>query len=203
MEVRMFSRVQVALGIAFAAILMVSITASAKGGFDLITITGPDLKGALHVTDPRLTEDFFTFANFYEDKTAAPADPGQSYEITRHYVQGVSDVVFDRLHYYPETGFVFYDGIENGDSEYDGEWYTAHPDIKVMFELALTVQSAAAAPAEMKQLAGSASEPQPAEPIAQPVESSLPSTLVLMIAITIGLGALCAFALWWRKPSVQ
>ena len=195
--------IRVAIGIALAAILMTSITASAKGGFDFITITGPDLKEALQVTDARLIEDFFTFANFFEDKTTAPADPGQGYEITRHYVQGVSDVVFDRLHYYPETSFVFYDGIENGDSEYDSEWYTANPDIKVVFELALTVQSASAAPAEKKQLVGSASELQPAEPIARPVESSLPSPLILMIALTIGLGALCAFALWRRKPSVQ
>lgn len=199
----MFIRVRIALGIGLAAILIVSVTASAKGGFDFITISGPNLKEALHVTDTSLTEDFFTFANFYEDKTEAPADPGQGYEITRHYVQGVSDVVFDRLHYYPETGFVFYDGIENGDSEYDGEWYAANPDIKVLFELALTVQSASAARAEKKQLAGSASELQPAEPIAQPVESSLPSPLVLMIALTIGLGALCAFALWRRKPFVR
>ena len=199
----MFIRVRVAIGIALAASLMTSMTASAKGGFDFITITGPDLKEALQVTDARLTEDFFTFANFFEDKATAPADPGQGFEITRHYIQGVSDVVFDRLHYYPETGFVFYDGIENGDSEYDGEWYTANPEIRVVFELALTVQSASAVSAEKKQLAGSASELQPAEPIAQPVESRLPSPLILVIALTIGLGALCAFALWWRKPSVQ
>ena len=61
----MFIQVRVAIGIALAAILMTSMTASAKGGFDFITITGPDLKEALQVTDARLTEDFFTFANFF------------------------------------------------------------------------------------------------------------------------------------------
>ena len=194
--------IRVAIGIALASILMTSITASAKGGFDFITITGPDLKEALQVTDARLTEDFFTFANFFEDKTTAPADPGQGYEITRHYVQGVSDVVFDRLHYYPETGFVFYDGIENGDSEYDGEWYIANPEIKTVFESALAVKSVSAAQAEEK---GPVTSSQPVESVAQtrPVSSSLPSLSIVIIVLTAGLAALFAFALWRRKPSVQ
>jgi hypothetical protein len=109
-EVRMFTCVRIAIGITLA-VLIASSPASAKGGFDFITITGPDLKEALQVTDTSLTEDFFTFANFHEDKTNAPADPGKGYEITRHYVQGIGDVIFDRLHYYPQTGFVFYNGI--------------------------------------------------------------------------------------------
>jgi hypothetical protein len=61
-----------------------------------------------------------------------------------------SNIIFDRLHYYPETGFVFYDGIENGDSEYDGEWYLADPGIRTVFESALAAQSESAAPVEKK-----------------------------------------------------
>jgi hypothetical protein len=135
----MFTRIRIAIGFAFLTALLTAIGVSAKGGFDFITIAGPDLKEALRITDPALSEDFFTFANFYEDKSKAPTDPGKGYEITRHYVQGMGDIIFDRLHYYPETGFVFYDGIENGDSEYDGEWYTANPDIKTVFEETLAV----------------------------------------------------------------
>ena len=137
----MFSRIRIATGFALVSVFVTSIAAFAKGGFDFITISGLNLKESVHVADPRLTDDFFTFANFYEDKTKAPADPGVGYEITRHYIQGMSDVVFDRLHYYPKTGFVFYDGIENGESEYDGEWYIANSEIRSVFESALSIQS--------------------------------------------------------------
>jgi hypothetical protein len=197
----MLTRVRIALGIAFGAILVTSITAFAKGGFDFITIAGPDLKGSVRLTDTSLTEDFFTFANFYEDKSKALADPGRGYEITRHYVQGVSDVVFDRLHYYPETGFVFYDGIENGDSEYDGEWYTANPAIKTVFEAALAVQAGGAAPAEEKEPLPSASGLQPVKPIAQtkPASSNFSALAVTLIVLVTGLAALFAFAFQRRK----
>jgi hypothetical protein len=201
----MFTRVRIAIGFALVAILITSVTAFAKGGFDFITITGPSLNDALHVTDTSLTADFFTFANFYEDKTKPPADPGKGYEITRHYVQGTSDIIFDRLHYYPKTGFVFYDGIENGDSEYDGEWYTANPDVKSVFESALAIQTGSAAPVEKKQPVTSSSQAQPAEPIAQakPVPSSISSLLIMIIVFAAGLAAVFASAFWRRKPSAQ
>ena len=201
----MLTRVRIALGIAFVAILVASITAFAKGGFDFITITGPDLKGSVRLTDASLTEDFFTFANFYEDKTKAPADPGLGYEITRHYVQGVSDVIFDRLHYYPETGYIFYVGIENGDSEYDGEWYTANPAIKTVFESVLAIQASGAAPAEKKEPVPSASGLQPVEPVAQTklASSNFSASAVTLIVLATGLAALFGFAFQRRKPSAH
>jgi hypothetical protein len=172
----MFPRIRIASGIALTAALVTFITAFAKGGFDFITITGPGLKEAVRVTDASLTEDFFTFANFHEDKTKAPANPGKGYEIARHYVQGQSDIIFDRLHYYPETGFVLYDGIENGDSEYDDEWYIADPEIKTVFAAALTTQSLSAAPVEKEGPVSPVSQSQPAESIAQTkrVEAKFP-----------------------------
>ena len=197
----MLTRIRIALGVALAMFLIVSTTVFAKGGFDFITITGPDLKAAVRITDASLTEDFFTFANFYEDKTKAPADPGIGYEITRHYVQGVSDVIFDRLHYYPESGYVFYDGIENGDSEYDDEWYTANPRIRSVLESALTVQTGATAPLEKKQPTNSGAEAQPAEPLTQ--TKPVPSPLILVIVLMAGLGLLFALAIWRGRPSTQ
>ena len=201
----MLSRVRIAVGAVLAVFLFTSTNALAKGGFDFITITGPDLNEPLQVSDTKLTEDFFSFASFYEDKTKAPADPGQGYEITRHYEQGVSDVIFDRLHYYPDTGYVFYDGIENGESEYDGEWYTANPNIKLVFESALAVQAGAAAPLEKKHPVSSASEAQPLEPIRQPnpAASTLPSSLITVLVLTVWFAALLLFAFWRRKPSGQ
>lgn len=196
----MFPRIRVAIGMVLAMFLIASATASAKGGFDFLTITGPDLKEALQVSDTSLTQGFFTFANFYEDQTREPADPGKGYEVTRHYVQGQSDVIFDRLHYYPETGFVFYDGIENGDSEYDGKWYTASPDVKPIFESALGVQSKSAPLPEKQEPVSSV-----LEPAVQPkaVEFNPPVSLVLGIVLTAGLAGLFAVAFWRRKSFTQ
>jgi hypothetical protein len=199
----MFTRVRIAIWIAFVAALITSVNAFAKGSFDFITITGPDLNEAVRVTDANLTEDFFAFANFYEDKTQAPAEPGMGYEITRHYEQGVGNIIFDRLHYYPETGFVFYDGIENGDSEYDGEWYTANPEIKTVFESALVTPSVSGAAAEEKESVASA--PQRSESIAQanPIPSRFSVSIPLVIVFGAVLIALFAFAFRRRKPAAH
>jgi hypothetical protein len=137
----MFTRIRTAIGFAVLTALVMTISAFAKGGFSFIAITGPNLKEEIRSTDLTLTEDFFAFADFYRNKTSAPADPGPGYEITRYYVDGKREIAFDRLHYYPETGFVYYDGIVNGSSEYDGEWYTAKPEIETVFESALSTQS--------------------------------------------------------------
>ena len=199
----MCRRVRSAIGIALTAALMTITSALAKGSFDFITITGPDLKEAVRVTDASLTEDFFTFANFYEDKTEAPESPGKGYEITRHYVQGLSDVVFDRIHYYPETGFVFYDGIENGDSEYDGEWYTANPAIQTVFESALIAHSVSVAPAAEKEPVTSEAQPLESQTQAKPVLSNAPFLILLVLVFGVGLAAVFAFAIGRRKPTTQ
>ena len=197
----MLTRIRIAIGIALAMGLGTFAAVFAKGGFDFITITGSDLKGAVRVADASLTEDFFTFATFYEGKAEAPADPGMGYEITRHYRQGVSDIIFDRLHYYPETGFVFYDGIENGDSEYDDEWYAANPEIKTVFESVLVAARVSGAAAEEKGPVTSA--PQLSESIAQakPIPSRVSVSLPLVIILGAGLLALFAVAFRRRKPT--
>lgn len=188
----MISRMRVAIAIAALLNLLTFIPAFAKGGFDFISIAGPNLKEAVRLSDTALTEDFFTFANFSEDRTKAPVDPGKGYEILRYYVDGKRDIIFDRLHYYPETGFVFYDGIENGDSEYDGEWYVANPETKTVFESALSAQMAPVAPVENKQ-------PISSDP--QPDGSSFPALPVMIVLGASGITALLLFAFWRRKPS--
>lgn len=137
----MFRRIRIAIGFALMAIFMTSIIAFAKGGFSFVAVTGSGLEGEVRSTDPALTEDFFAFADFYRNKTREPANPGAAYEITRYYIEGKREIPFDRLHYYPETGLVYYDGIVNGSSEYDGEWYTAKPGILSVFESALSIRS--------------------------------------------------------------
>lgn len=133
----MFTRFRNSIGLAVLMACLTAVAVSAKGGFSFITISGGDTADVLRTSDLALTEDFFAFADFYRDRADAPVDPGVGYEITRYYVDGEREVVFDRLHYYPATGFVYYDGIVNGSSEYDRKWYAARPDIRAVFESAL------------------------------------------------------------------
>lgn len=192
----MFSRIRIAFGLAFLLTLITSIAVFAKGGFSFISITGPHLKDAVRATDPALTTDFFAFADFYRNKTEVPANPGAGYEITRFYVDGKREIAFDRLHYYPDTSFVYYDGIVNGSSEYDGEWYTANPEIKTAFEAALSVQ--------IKSVT-SDSQPQAVKSIyqTQPGPSAPQIQFVTVIAIIAGLAGILGLAFWFRKPSTQ
>lgn len=112
-----------------------------KGNFDYITIKGPGITGELNVTDPALTADFFAFADFSKGEVSPPADPGEGYQILRVYVVTENDkpapTPFDQLHYYPYTGFVYYDGLVSGSSEYDGRWYAANPSAEEAFRNAL------------------------------------------------------------------
>lgn len=206
----MLSKIRNAVGLALVLALTTFVGVLAKGGFSFIAITGAGIEEEVRSSDLGLTEDFFAFADFYRDKVDAPMDPGQGYEITRYYIDGKREIAFDQLHYYPETGYVFYDGIVNGDSEYDGEWYTANPTIQPLFEsvLAATV-SAGVQPVTQAEEQPSAAEPakemQPAASAgkSQPAASSFPSTAMMPVAILAGMGLLFWFAIRLRKPSVQ
>jgi hypothetical protein len=191
----MFSRIRIVLGLFLLAILIAPSTAFAKGGFSFIAITGPNLKEEIRSNDLALTEDFFAFANFYQDKTKAPADPGVGYEIRRYYIDGKREIAFDHLHYYPETGFVYYDGIVNGSSEYDGQWYMANSEVKTVFESALSTASINSANA-MESSASASSTAQTA------ASDSLPyPPLILLVAAGIAVALLFAHRL--RKASAH
>ncbi len=116
-----------ALGMLLPATLVL-----AKGEFDYVTIKGPGITGEIDVTNPALTQDFFAFADFSKGEVPAPVDPGQGYQVVRIYVEFTDskpkDLPFDQLHYYPYTGYVYYDGLVDGSSEYDGKWYAANPE---------------------------------------------------------------------------
>jgi hypothetical protein len=193
-------RIRSAIGLGLLLALVTSLTVFAKGGFTFISIAGPGLEEAVRSTDKNLTEDYFAFANFYLDKVEAPASPGVGYEITRYYVDGKRETPFDRLHYYPASGFVYYDGIVNGSSEYDGEWYTANPNIQTVFESALSAASIAGA-----QSAQPAKQVQPVVSIdtTQPLSPIVPSRVILPVSIIAGLMVLVLFAFRLRKPSAQ
>ena len=186
----MINRFRIAAVFACLAAVVVFVSALAKGGFDFITITGPNLREAVRISDAELTTDFFTFANFYEDKTTAPTDPGQGFEITRHYVDGKQEIIFDRLHYYPETGFVFYDGLENGESEYDGKWYLAKSEVKIAFQKALSRHST-----QPTDASGSATSSLQTKP-----NAGLPQMITLAI---ISLGIISVLLLAARRASAR
>lgn len=198
----MFSRIRKSLGLALLLSLMASMTVHAKGGFSFIIVAGADLKDEVRISDPALTEDFFTFANFFEDRTGAPADPGKGYEITRFYVDGKREIVFDRLHYHPEAGYVFYDGIVNGSSEYDGKWYVAKAEVRSTFESALNTElrlmSLKEPEAWQAQVppAGAVDPSSEGQPAATATPQYQPMISILIVAI---LAILVAFALWSRK----
>jgi len=184
----MFSRIRTALGLALLLTLITSVTAFAKGGFSFITITGSNLKEALRVDDPALTTDFFAFADFYQDKTEAPADPGAGYEIIRYYVDGGREFAFDHLHYYPDSGYVYYDGIVDGLSEYDDKWYTAKPEIKTVFDSALVL-----APAVTQ------SQPVGSNSLTQPSLTFLKPQTIVLVSITAGVAVILVLVYWRRK----
>jgi hypothetical protein len=192
----MFSRIRLAFGFVLLLIFITTTIAFAKGGFSFITITGPNLKEEVRATDSALTEDFFAFADFYQDRTKAPTDPGTGYEITRYYIDGSREIAFDRLHYYPDTSFVYYDGIVNGSSEYDGEWYTAKPEIKVAFEQVLRGGAQSAAPVAESQPITSL-DPVPTN------RSVFDPQFITLIAVIMSLVVILGFAYRRRNPATR
>lgn len=111
--------------------------AFAKGDFTYLSVKGPGLTGELTITDPALIESFMAFADFSKGEIEAPVEPGQGYQVIRVYVENNKEIPFDLLHYYPYTGFVYYDGLVNGSSEYDKKWYAADPSAEEPFRAAL------------------------------------------------------------------
>jgi hypothetical protein len=131
----MFSRVQMALAITGALLALSTTAALAKGKFAFISVAGGSLNSEIRLYDAAVTLDWFVFADLGGGRVPAPAStPQGGYEITRYYIDGRRAVAFDHLHYYPQAGLVYYDGIVNGWSDYDGKWYQAKPGIKAIFE---------------------------------------------------------------------
>jgi hypothetical protein len=139
MEIDMFKKCMTLLFV--LGLFIPTVLVFAKGDFDYLAVKGPGITGEINITNPALTGDFFAFADFTQGKVPTPADAGEGYQVVRVYVETVdgkpSPTPFDQLHYYPYTGYVFYDGLVNGSSEYDGKWYAANPSADAPFRAAL------------------------------------------------------------------
>ena len=129
----MHTRIRMALILAVLLLLVENGEAFAKGNFAFVMIKGKQLTWPVRVMDPALTSDFLFFIGDFNNRASAPPDPGVGYEVLRYYLDQGRPQVFDELHYYPESGYVYYDGLGNGWSEYDGKWYRAKADIKELF----------------------------------------------------------------------
>lgn len=121
------------------AFLIPSSIALAQGDFAYVAVSGQGIQGEMTLTDPIFTQDFFAFADFSKGEIPAPADfdPNAAYEITRFYLVDAKPKAFDSLIYYPDQGYVHYNGLAEGESEYDGKWYAANPAIERPFREAL------------------------------------------------------------------
>lgn len=118
--------------------------ALAKGPAQRIIITGPGLQSALVVThEPTLyLLSMGTLENFVFGPIDEPSNLGEWYELERQFDAGGQTYrTFDRVRYYPDSdggrGYVFYVGIENGSSEYDGRWFYANPEGEAAMRRAL------------------------------------------------------------------
>jgi len=103
----------------------------AKGAFDML-VACHEAGTCFEVTDPSLL-GFFSLADLtrpLEDGLRPEPDAGL-YLITRYSLDRATGefLPFDRLRYYAAVagseGYVFYEGLVGGSSEYDGRWYRA------------------------------------------------------------------------------
>ena len=117
--------------------LLISTAALAEGQFDYIVIRGFGIVEDINISNPVLTQDYYAFADFSKGDVNPPADPGIGYQVIRMHAEGSKGIPYDQLHYYPDSGYVFYDGIVNGYSEFGTKWYTANPAVEEPFRAAL------------------------------------------------------------------
>ena len=93
----------------------VSITSLETGR--VAVLTGPSLNAGYDIST------FWSWADFSQ-RTAKPARSGPSYEVNRDG--------WDHLRYYPGVagapGVVYYEGLYNGSSEYDHQWFVVPPE---------------------------------------------------------------------------
>jgi len=119
-----------------ALALFAAAPAAAKGPAEMIRISGPGLDGHQTLREPEALDSLSLAA--LEDFTRpieAPQQVGPGYTITRYYDTN-EWTPWDQVIYYPDpqggAGRIFYVGIFNGWSEYDGHWFAANPQSEAL-----------------------------------------------------------------------
>ena len=119
------------------------LPAAAKANFDRITVQEQGSETQVEVTDPALL-GFFAFTDFSDGRREPPRVVGPAFVVTRWEMDRAADAGFqpwDRLRYYHTSqdntlgrGWVFYEGLLNGSSEYDGQWYPSTRNADALME---------------------------------------------------------------------
>jgi hypothetical protein len=117
-----------------AALLEPFSTAHAKGPADRIVISSPLLAEDMVLTDrdTLIQISMANLENFEAGSIEPPTGLTAGYTLDRQFAESPGKFrSFDRVVYYPDPagdlGYVFYEGIVNGSSEYDGRWFRARP----------------------------------------------------------------------------
>jgi hypothetical protein len=111
-------------------------TALAKGPMQIVGVAWPGSSETIWIEDPAILEhlSMAAFEDFYqavEFPVKIPVSGG--IEINRYYQENelATPVHFDKLFYFRSTesepGYVYYYGLVNGWSEYDGHWFRVKP----------------------------------------------------------------------------
>ncbi len=112
--------------VTFLVFAIAAIT-TAKGPMDKISVTIPNGQ-TIDFTDPEIIDPIsMGMLEKFADSIPKPDVTANGYELARAFKDGKTYRIFDRVQYFPagERGYVFYMGIENGWSEYDGKWFEA------------------------------------------------------------------------------
>jgi hypothetical protein len=116
--------------------LLIAQFVQAKGPANKIVITGPDFNGEFVLTDQEML-NHISMAGLEDFQrgilSETPSVEGEGYEMTRYFESDPGKYrPFDVVIYYPSpengVGYVFYDGIIDGWSEYDDQWFYATPE---------------------------------------------------------------------------
>jgi WD40 repeat protein len=118
-----------------AALLLSANLALAKGPWGKVEISGEGLSGVVEITDPQLLNDLSIgiFQDLALGSIDTPEVVGGGYKMLRGWdnEQGVF-TPFDLVHYYADPrggpGYLYYDGLVNGGSEFDHHWYRVTPE---------------------------------------------------------------------------
>ena len=121
------ARVAVAMTMTLVAVHLLSASALAKGPFTRIEVSGPGLGDSIQITDAESIE-FLGMEGLmlYRESIPEPDVMAPSYQIVRFG----GDQAFDELRYHPSArggrGYVYYEGIVDGASEFDRKWFRAN-----------------------------------------------------------------------------
>lgn len=115
--------------IIFGQLFFASGVAFAKGPFDKVTLSGGSLENEVELSDPLLMA-FFDISDFPNASIEQPQVEGEGYLVVRYFEEADGSLTaWDQLRFYPNNeatgGYVYYEGLVNGSSEYDGRWYLA------------------------------------------------------------------------------